>query len=206
MLNLFAATGHVHYTKSARFYLQQMLDLPISHPEVHNKFVQLGYHVIRRSDRHWSGLWSDLVIEQVMMRSIKSVGGLTRGRGVTESVRDQWTLTAHHLASIHDGMTDLTKSQIMTSEQHSEMSNARIIRDQSDGQKMYVWLIDHNPLLNKEENLKSISTGVISNGEVNCHRAEEIGAPIQIKLDDMPLGEAKIKRNDRVKCLDSKVN
>ena len=44
MLNLFAATGHIHYTKSARLYLQQMLDLQINHPEVHNSFVESGYH------------------------------------------------------------------------------------------------------------------------------------------------------------------
>ena len=28
MLNVFAATGHVHYAKSARLYLQMMLELP----------------------------------------------------------------------------------------------------------------------------------------------------------------------------------
>ena len=29
-------------------------------------------------------IWTDLVIEQKMMRSIHSLGGLTRGRGMTE--------------------------------------------------------------------------------------------------------------------------
>ena len=32
MLNLFAATGHFNYAKSARLYLQLMKDLPESHP------------------------------------------------------------------------------------------------------------------------------------------------------------------------------
>ena len=41
-------------------------------------------HVIRRIDRYWAGLSSDLVIEQVLMRSMKTGGGLTRGRGMTE--------------------------------------------------------------------------------------------------------------------------
>ena len=35
MLNLFAATGHIHYAKSARLYLQQMSELPIKHPDLH---------------------------------------------------------------------------------------------------------------------------------------------------------------------------
>ena len=32
MLNLFAATGHIKYAKSARLYLQQMNKLPETHP------------------------------------------------------------------------------------------------------------------------------------------------------------------------------
>ena len=31
-----------------------------------------GLHVIRRSDRYWAGLSSDLVIEQEFMRAMKS--------------------------------------------------------------------------------------------------------------------------------------
>ena len=32
ILNLFAATGHINYAKSARLYLQLMIDLPNTHP------------------------------------------------------------------------------------------------------------------------------------------------------------------------------
>ena len=35
------------------------------------KKITEGYHAVRRSDRFWSGLWSDLVIEQNLMRFIK---------------------------------------------------------------------------------------------------------------------------------------
>ena len=76
MLNLFAATGHLHYAKSARYYLQQMLEVPNTHPEIYLNFTRNGYHAIRRTGRYWAGLWSDLIIEQVMMRSIKGRGGL----------------------------------------------------------------------------------------------------------------------------------
>ena len=61
--------------------------------------------------------WSDLIIEQVMMRSIKSRGGLTRGRGFTESTRHQWV----HTAVIHEAMTSTTKSTLGNSEQHVEL-------------------------------------------------------------------------------------
>ena len=102
MLNLFAATGHIHYTKSARLYLQQMTDLPSKHPEVYEQFSSLGYHCIRRTERYWAGLWSDLVIEQVMMRSLKCSGGLTRGRGSDKSIHNQRVMTAHQFATLQD--------------------------------------------------------------------------------------------------------
>ena len=89
MMNLFAATGHIHYTKRSRFYMQQMLDLPNDYPWLYQCFIEHGFHTVRRSSRYWAGLWTDLTVEQVMMRSIKSRGGLTRGRGLTESVRMQ---------------------------------------------------------------------------------------------------------------------
>ena len=78
MLDLFAATGYLIYTKSARIYLQLMLGLPSNHPWLHEKFLQ-GLFVVRQSNRYWADLWPDLFIEQVMMKSIKSRGGLTQG-------------------------------------------------------------------------------------------------------------------------------
>ena len=98
MLNLFAATGHIYYAKSARLYLQLMLELPNEYPWLYQCFIDQGFHTVRRSSRYWAGLWTDLVIEQVMMRSIKSRGGLTRGRGITESVGLQWIYSMHKCA------------------------------------------------------------------------------------------------------------
>ncbi len=39
MLNLFAATGHFNYAKSARMYLQLMLELPAGHPWLYEQFT-----------------------------------------------------------------------------------------------------------------------------------------------------------------------
>ena len=77
MLNLFAATGHYNYVKCGRMYLQQMLELPSNYSSLCKSFKDNGNHTIRRSNRYWAELWSNLVIEQVMMKSIKSRGGLT---------------------------------------------------------------------------------------------------------------------------------
>jgi len=56
-----------------------MSNLEEKHPDVYRKFLD-GFHVVRRCNQCWAGLSSDLVIEQTLMRSLKSTGGLTRGK------------------------------------------------------------------------------------------------------------------------------
>ena len=65
MLNLFASARQVNYAKSARIYLQSMDELPVSYTWLYDCFKEKGLHAIRRSERFWAGLSSDLVIEQV---------------------------------------------------------------------------------------------------------------------------------------------
>ena len=125
MLNLFAATGHYHYAKCRRMYLQQMLELPSNYPSVYKFFKENDYHIIRRSNRYWAGLWSDLVIGLVMMKSIKSRGGLTRGSRMTESVRHQWVHANHACTAIHDAMTKIMNLSLLYSEQHVQIGKTR---------------------------------------------------------------------------------
>ena len=139
MLNLFAATGHINYAKSARLYIQEMRELQETHPWLFEKFTE-GYHALRQSDQFWSGLWSDLVIEQTLMRSIKTRGVLTRGRGMTESVRHLWVLSLNASASIHQAMADVSALNMKSSEQHVKMGMSRRSRDYLDRQKILEWL------------------------------------------------------------------
>lgn len=91
-LPIFAAAGHPNYLKSGYLYLQKMNSLETENPSVYQKFMN-GFHVIRRSNQYWAGLSSDLVIEQTLMRSLKSTGGLTRGSGFNEHQRTLWTMS-----------------------------------------------------------------------------------------------------------------
>jgi len=86
MMNLFAATGHNHYAKCARLYLQMMERLSTEHEWLYNN-LSSGSHSIRRFNRFWGGLSTDLIVEQVMMKAVKGQGGLTHGRCMTDSVR-----------------------------------------------------------------------------------------------------------------------
>ena len=80
MLPFFAAYGHRFYLKSVHIYLQKMAKLPQQHPEIHQYFIE-GLHVIRRFDFCCSGLSPELVIEQCLMRSIKTTSGLPEAGG-----------------------------------------------------------------------------------------------------------------------------
>lgn len=205
MLNLFAATGHINYAKSVRLYLQEMKKLPKTHPWLYQEFMN-GNHTVQRTERNWTGIWTDLAIEQTMMRSIKSQGGLTGGRGMTESVRHVWALSLSQMALVHDAMIQLTGVSVKSSEQHEEIGNSRTIQDYKDCRTFYEWLIDRNPFYIPDENLHSMSTGVVSfkdKDSINCEQAEEVGKKIQEGLDNVFFDDATIKRKDHIRNLES---
>ena len=104
-----------------------------------------GFHTVHRSSKYWAGLWSDLVIEQMIMCSIKSRGRLTRGRGITETVRLQWIYSMHRCAAVHDAMTTATHIKPVSSEQHIDLSTSRCNRDFSDLGKIREWFNVHEP-------------------------------------------------------------
>ena len=98
MINLFAATSHNNYALSCRLYLQSVEDLEVNHPDIHAQFVR-GNHSVRRTEKIWSGIWTDLSIEQILMRSLKGRGGVI-GRGISENVLNVWTKTMHRCAEV----------------------------------------------------------------------------------------------------------
>ena len=203
MLNLFAATGHIHYAKSCRMYLQTMLELPSKHPWLHEQFAVKKLFTVRRSQRYWAGLWTDLTIEQVLMRSLKNRGDMTRGRGMTEGTRILWIYSMHQCASLHNSMTNITGAIHKTSEQHVEVGTARSIRDYRDLVKIHNWLLTNTPFNREQPKLFSLSTGSTSDGTdgVNCDDAESVGFQIQQSLDNVTMLNATIKRNQGINTL-----
>ena len=113
-----------------------------------------------------------------MMRSLKCRGGLTRGRGFTETVRH---LSLKFSAAVHDSMTSLSGSTVKPSEQHAELGISRKAKDFADFKKFKEWFEQRNPFLFDDNYLHSLSTGIVSinnQDEVNCEKAEVIGRKI----------------------------
>ncbi|KMQ84207.1 hypothetical protein RF55_18201 [Lasius niger] len=117
MLPYFHASGHFFYAKSCHLYLQDMLSLEEKmDPLEYETFTKKGYFTIRRSDKFWSGIWSDMTIEQTLMRTMKSIGGLTHGRGISNSVLTMWTLGMVFLHNVCDEIEKFCGISIETTE------------------------------------------------------------------------------------------
>jgi hypothetical protein len=79
MLPYFHASGHFPHAKSAHLYLQDMLQLQnCMNPSFYQKFTE-GFFTVSRSDKLNCGTSTDMVIEQSMMKAMKTDGGLARG-------------------------------------------------------------------------------------------------------------------------------
>ena len=89
-------------------------------------------YVVWCSDKYWSGLSTDLITEQVLIRSLKIRGGLTRGIGMSKTQCLLWVLAIPACANIHEAMQNLTVVTFGTSEQHKEILRAWQARDVSD--------------------------------------------------------------------------
>ena len=163
-LPIFAAAGHVNYLKSAYLYIQKMVMLEKDNPVVFQKFVDV-LHVIRRTHQHWA-LGSDLVIEQTVMWSLKSTGGLTRGSGITEHQREFWTMSAPVSSAYNYAMQEFSNTVYTTSEQHKEATTSQLERDRADLAILATKLEQHSPFL-KETTLQNIVTGINADKDVN---------------------------------------
>ena len=193
MLKLLAATRIINYAKSSRLHLENMLNLKNSHTWVYEQFTEERLNIVRRNENLWAWLWTDLIIKQVMMRSIKSSSRLTRGRGITESTRQLWIGSMHRCAEIHNAIGELTGACPNTSEQHVGLSCSQIMRDNNDFQTL-------KNLFDKDEpRLKSLLSGLIGDGAINCDQAEETRRKIQETIDGFQMEEASIKRKDKVR-------
>lgn len=201
MLPFFHAAGHNNYAVSAHLYLQDMQELEqkMGFRNYHD-FVSKGYFTIRRSDKFWSGIWSDMTIEQTLMRSMKSTRGLTRGRGLTDSVLTKWILGMPIMQKVSESIEDFVGIKSSSSEQHVDARPTRQNRDNADVRTLLEWFENHEPfpVLNR---IVSLSTGVVGGDEINCYKAWAIGMEGLKAIVGKNFGEISFSRKKRVLSL-----
>ena len=137
MTSFLFASGHHLYAKACILYIQQLLNLKeIMDIVEYDKFCKKGFHTIRRSNRFWCGVWSDMTIEQVLMRAIKCSGGLTHGRRLTENVIGKWVLSRVAVLEVGNAMELFCNLTFSSSKQHVDNWVFRKSRDADDLMKV----------------------------------------------------------------------
>ena len=204
MLPYFHSAGHILYAKSAHLYAQQMSELE-SHlsPTEFKQFTSNGFFTVRRSERFWSGTWTDMIIEQCLMRSMKSIGGLTHGRGITENTLMRWVTCAPVSVEVCLAFQKISGISSYTSEQHVEERSSRQARDTRDKQTFINWMQQHNPFNQRCENLVSLSSGLVADHTIDCDQALQKGLRSMSSMVGNNFCEIVIRRNNKVKAMSS---
>ena len=128
------------------------------------------------------------------MHSIKTNGGLTRGRGVFEVL---WTLNLNYTSSVHCAMMELTSMVVNTYNQLVDITEPRQKQDSTGYDNFKMQLKEINPFEFIDANLHSLSSGLVPLAEkyqVNCDDAEQLGAKIHQQLQETSLANANIKQ------------
>ncbi|GBN70741.1 hypothetical protein AVEN_164348-1 [Araneus ventricosus] len=134
------------------------------------------------------------------MKNMKTFGGLTHSRGVSDGVLDRWTQKMTVLKDICDGIEKFCGVDLTSSDEHLKISDSRVQRDNDDCRKMVEWLKHYNPSP-ENSNLISLSTGSVGDSRINCPIAKEEGILGIKRIEGSDFYIVKFRRNDRVQPL-----
>jgi hypothetical protein len=191
--------------KNIWLYLENMSKLESEYPYVYAEF-QKGFCSIHRSKCPWTGVSPDLAIEQTLMRSLKSPGGLTRGTGFDDQQRNTWILSRPACTHYSVGMEEFVGIKYYSSDQHQESGASRLKRDDDDFQKVFSFLEEHNPFAeNGISPLINIVTGVSAHQSVNVDDTENVGLSILAKMEGKTVSEFSFTNKDKAVNLSNKI-
>ena len=130
------AYDHQNYARWGPIYLAAMLRLPETTPEVH-ALSDSGKHVVRRSSSgSFNNVWTDLGLEQSVVKDSKPRKGGIIGISRQESATLKWCLTGH----VHSAITRNFKSfcQLNDVEEpiHRSLTKSMIMKNEQDIQSI----------------------------------------------------------------------
>ena len=116
LLPIFCRCGSINYLRYATFYLESMRRLPTDHPAIYEIFLNYEmYFVISESHRKFSGVTSNMKLEQTMQCAQKSSSGII---GQTRRISNvaEWEVVYHEILAISNTFRRLTNSTLGASE------------------------------------------------------------------------------------------
>ena len=156
----------------------------MTNAKVYHHFLK-GHHVIRETYSQYSGQATDITIERVLLRLVKSIGGLSYGCGWNERQWLTWLLSRPICAELNYSLQELTGKHLETSEQHLRdhawCTTARMTRDAKDLEIILDTLHLYPPFA-EDLSLRSITSGIIAGHKVNVDDARGVGMKL---LDGM---------------------
>ena len=124
-------------------------------------------------------------------------GGLTHGRGITDSTLCKWVLSTIVLIQVTETVEKFCNITYATSDQHVDASNSRIKRDLKDFNKLTEFFQNHNPFP-VTHHIISISSGIVGSDKINCHKAYEVGLQCLKKIVGGDSGSIKLKKRQGI--------
>ena len=183
MLPTFAAAGHNKYARAIRMALQFVDIYKERFPLAMKVFEEEGLHTVRYNEAEWSGVPTDLAIEQQLMRSLKSIGGITHGSMRNEGSERLWIALIGHTALVNSTLGDnLNDTSGNPSDFHKDQSKSAMKNDKAAVKKAIEWLQDNDPFCQARDPNKivSLSTGLSADtDDINPDKAHEVGTLIQ---------------------------
>ncbi|GBM19706.1 hypothetical protein AVEN_79781-1 [Araneus ventricosus] len=106
----------------------------------------------------------------------------------------------HATNTVCEGLEDLAKVKMDTTDKHVDESDSRVKRDTEDIKKLLEWFLlhDHFPVVEK---IISIVSGVVGEEKINCHNARKVGITSMTKMFGQTFNNIKLKRVDKVLLL-----
>ncbi|KAJ8868384.1 hypothetical protein PR048_029900 [Dryococelus australis] len=193
MLPYLHAAGHIHYTKSAHLYVQQMEELP-SRMSTHeyNKLTSEGFFTVQRKNEFWGG-------SRILYVLSKLKGDLQEG---VESQKVHLCIFCSCFSCMPEVVQYLGGAfwhQSGSSEQHVELRDSHRTRDARDVAVLLSWLKEHSPW--DVDCLRSLASGAVGDDSISCDQAEYVGLGATKHIIGSTFGEVKLTQNNRVKPL-----
>ncbi|KAI4474588.1 hypothetical protein M0804_014769 [Polistes exclamans] len=173
MLPIFHAADRTNYAESVQIYLQDMVNIEMTITESeYQKFATEGNFTVRRTDRSWCGIWTDMTIEPTLNRFFGT--DLKHGRGATPNTSARMLSIMPSSFLIIECLEDYCGIASSKNEQFVDFLDYRVKQDDDDIKKLIFWFEKHGPF-EPRAILCSLTTGIVGMVNTDCHLAFEKG-------------------------------
>ena len=167
------------------------------------KPLEEGAFTIHRNENlFWSGTWTGMTIEQSLMRSGKTHGGLVN---IThkESAMTKWLLTAHIAAQY----SEADRKEVLGLSSTNSCIKAVACGTTMTCKSSWCFCVHTTPFTSDDPTqLRNISTGLVADHRVNVDYALTIGAKIQERLTGKRFGHNEKEGPDPEICYHEEAN